>query len=284
MEHSAPFNGYLFLMNLDKMRFMFEYQNYIDFLQDELLRRTSANRAYSLRAFAKALGLSSGELSEILRGKRKLSLKSAVKISKSLGLNSIETKHLISLIGNEINEKSLSDKEIKSVNEAQLSIDQFTVISEWYHFAILNLADCKNFNWSYSYISKKLNIKPFEVKIAIEKMIHVGLIKKSYDKNGEVRLKVSEDFVMPQSGIPSTAIRKYHKQILNKAIEALEIQSVDERDITGIGLSLNKIDIKSFKKDISAFQDFLIEKYSKGKKERAYQLEMALFALSEDET
>jgi uncharacterized protein (TIGR02147 family) len=271
-------------MNLDKMRFMFEYQNYIDFLQDELLRRTSANRAYSLRAFAKALGLSSGELSEILRGKRKLSLKSAVKISKSLGLNSIETKHLISLIGNEINEKSLSDKEIKSVNEAQLSIDQFTVISEWYHFAILNLADCKNFNWSYSYISKKLNIKPFEVKIAIEKMIHVGLIKKSYDKNGEVRLKVSEDFVMPQSGIPSTAIRKYHKQILNKAIEALEIQSVDERDITGIGLSLNKIDIKSFKKDISAFQDFLIEKYSKGKKERAYQLEMALFALSEDET
>lgn len=265
---------------------MFEYMSYVDYLNDELVKRTSMNRAYSLRAFAKSLGLASGELSEILRGVRKLSLKSALKISKALGLTSRETKHLVSMVEVEQG-KSFNGEQTKTnktpYNEAKMSIDQFDIVSEWYHFAILNLADCMDFRWSFSWIAKKLNIKAFEVKIAIDKMINVGLIKKIAHKNGEVSYKISEDFVMSTEGIPSKAIRNYHRQILLKAIDSLELQTVEERDITGIGIAIDKKDLAAIKKDISEFQDMLVEKYSKDKKERVYQLEIALFALSEED-
>ncbi|NOT80424.1 MAG: TIGR02147 family protein [Bacteriovoracaceae bacterium] len=259
---------------------MFEYENYLDYLNDELVRRISVNRAYSLRSFAKSLGLSSGELSEILRGLRKLSAKSALKISKSLGLTSRETKHLLSLVQNG---QGLQGEEKKPYQELKVNFDQFDIVSEWYHFAILNLADCKDFRWSLSWIAKKLNIKTFEVKVAIDKMVSVGLIKSKISKNGDIIYSVSDDYVMSQEGIPSKAIKNYHKQILLKAIDSLEFQSVEERDISGIGMAVNKSDLEYIKKDISEFQNMLIEKYSKGKKERVYQLEVALFALSEDE-
>ena len=48
-------------------------------------------------AFAKQMGLSAGELSEVLRGKRALSLRSTLRVASSLGLGPAETRHLITL-------------------------------------------------------------------------------------------------------------------------------------------------------------------------------------------
>ncbi len=259
---------------------MFEYESYIDYLNDELVKRVNLNRAYSLRAFAKSLGLSSGELSEVLRGIRKLSPKSALKIAKSLGLTSRETKHFLGLVHPD---EGLKGETKRLHQERKLDVDQFDIVNEWYHFAILNLADCHDFRWSYEWIAKKLNIKVFEVKVAIDKMVRVGLIKKSVNKNREVTYEISNDYTMSSDGIPSQGIKNYHKQILLKAIDSLELQSVEERDISGIGMAINQDDLGSIKKDILEFQNMLVEKYSKGKKERVYQLEVALFALSGEE-
>jgi plasmid maintenance system antidote protein VapI len=68
-----------------------------EFLGRELDRRVKVNPRYSQRGFARSLGLSPGELSEVLRGIRKLGLKGALKISRSMGLNPAETKHLLNL-------------------------------------------------------------------------------------------------------------------------------------------------------------------------------------------
>ncbi|MBY0415559.1 MAG: TIGR02147 family protein [Bdellovibrionales bacterium] len=262
---------------------MFDYDNYKDYLNDELVKRVGVNRAYSLRAFAKSLGLSSGELSEVLRGVRKLSVKSAMKISKSLNLTSRETKHLLGLVNKEhgVISETLEDSEASPYKEVKMNPDEFAIVNDWYHFAILNLADCKDFEWSFAWIAKKLNITSFEVKVAIDKMIKVGLIKKINYKNGDVSYKVNEDYVMSAEGVSSQAVKNYHRQILMKAIDSLELQKIEERDITGIGMAIDEKDLAAIKKEISEFQDTLVEKYSKGKKERVYQLEVALFALSE---
>lgn len=45
------------------------------------------------RAFAKVLGLSPGELSEILNGKRKLSVKKALHIAEKLSLNHFDSPY-----------------------------------------------------------------------------------------------------------------------------------------------------------------------------------------------
>jgi uncharacterized protein (TIGR02147 family) len=264
------------------------YNNYRDFLQDELSRRMSVNPAYSQRAFAKSLGLSPGEISELLRGKRPLTMKSAMKIAKGLGLTSRETKHLLQLIEQDCpdtdKQQDILNDENARYKTKQLSTVLFDVVSEWYHFAILNLAECDGFIWSYSWIAKKLGLKMLQVKTAINKMVQVGLIEKYEREDGKESFRVSNDFVMASEGIPSQAIRNYHSQILKKAEAALEFQSIEERDITGIGMAIDPADMPSIKKDIMEFQDTLVEKYSKGGKKKVYQLEMAFFALSKGDT
>ena len=57
---------------------MEQFDNYIDFLQVELKSALSFNPSFSQRAF-KLLGMSPGSLSEITAGKRKLTIKNALK-------------------------------------------------------------------------------------------------------------------------------------------------------------------------------------------------------------
>jgi transcriptional regulator with XRE-family HTH domain len=82
--------------------------------------RKDKNPRYSLRAFARSLGVSSGQLSEILSGKRPLSHKLARRISMALALTEEESQKLIFLVSQQSqflemagpNSRQLSDEEL----------------------------------------------------------------------------------------------------------------------------------------------------------------------------
>src|SRR4051812_17731490 len=59
---------------------------------DRFLRGRQRNPRWSLRAFAKQLGVSHSALSEILSGKRALSQKAAVRFAQRLELSPADTK------------------------------------------------------------------------------------------------------------------------------------------------------------------------------------------------
>src|SRR4051812_39967317 len=65
-------------------------------LQRELARRCTTNAGYSLRAFARALGMSHAGLSLVLSGKRPLSRKAAVRIAPLLDLSTDERLAFVS--------------------------------------------------------------------------------------------------------------------------------------------------------------------------------------------
>jgi uncharacterized protein (TIGR02147 family) len=253
------------------------------FLAQEYARRRQVNSRYSQRAFARQVGLSPGELSEILSGKRKLSLKSALRIAKSMGLTSTETKHLVHLSqveksrvigGSELLEPTLPTLETQQVTE-----DMFFLVSAWYCFAILNLADCEGFRWDPQWIAKKLGVTKPEVMAALNRLERVGIVVVQDGKK-----KISRDYVSNLGGIPSESIRNYHKEIFQKASQALDFQSIEEREISGIGMAVDPKHIPSIKKDILDFQEELLGKYSKGKKKHVYQLHVAFFRLSQGDT
>src|SRR4051794_29725601 len=64
-------------------------------LQNELTRRCAKNPRYSLRAFAKALGMSHTVLSLVLSGKRPLSRKAALQVASALELAPAERQRLL---------------------------------------------------------------------------------------------------------------------------------------------------------------------------------------------
>ncbi len=247
----------------------------VAFLEEELLRRTRANGRYSLRSFARDLGMSPGELSEILRGKRKLSLKAAAKISEVLGFSAEEERYFYRLLRSS---ESANSRPTQLTTET-LSVDLFHVVSDWYCFAILNLAETPGFLWDAAKIAKRLGITAQEVRDALLRLERVGLIE-----SDGTSFRVAKDFVFTSEGVPSEAIRHYHRSLLEKAKSAVDVQPVFERYMSGLGLSLDQKDLGDLHKDFALFMQQIAKKYGNRKGSEVYHLELAFFRLSERDT
>ncbi|RYZ80331.1 MAG: TIGR02147 family protein, partial [Proteobacteria bacterium] len=164
---------------------IFESSSAQQFLLQEFDRRVRNNSRYSMRAYAKFLGVSAGSLSEILRKERPLSLKAATRMAERLGLSREETKQLCKLVEHQ-KRTDLDSPLLKADSEAAdkriLSEDSFNLVSEWFHFAILNLMDVDGFVWRASYISKRLGISLAQSQMSMNLLLRIGLVenKKSW--------------------------------------------------------------------------------------------------------
>jgi transcriptional regulator with XRE-family HTH domain len=109
------------------------------------------NANWSQRAFALKIGVSSGALSEILKGKRALSLQLKKKISAKLHFSPSE----ISAFFNDDLPKHLKAHQLEY---AKLTTDQFHLISDWWHYGILNLMNTKGFKPETQWIGNRLGV------------------------------------------------------------------------------------------------------------------------------
>lgn len=259
---------------------IFDYQSVEQFLKDELRRRLHTNPRYTLRSFARALKVSPGALSEILRGHRQLSVRSVPQVVRAIGLNQAEAKHLLNLIYQAKAKQNPEAQTGEPPPKAQrVPEDIFNLVSEWYHFAILNLLDCDGFKWDAAWIARRLGLTRMQAQMAMELLLKLKLVEKRDGK-----YKGQSQVMATWADIPSAAVRSYHRQILNKAVNALENQSLTEREISGVGFAFDPAHLPKIKKDIGTFQDELLEKYSRGSKTEVYFLEMALFKLTEGDS
>jgi uncharacterized protein (TIGR02147 family) len=250
------------------------------FLGEELARRIRVNSRYSQRAFARQMGLSAGELSEILRGKRALSLRSALRVASALGLSPAETRHLITLAQLEKSVRYGADLAIDENEDVpsrqKLTLEMFHVVSDWVCFAILNLADTKGFRLDPAWIAKRLAVSQAEAQVSFDRLERVGLIERV-----DGLMRVTPDYVISPSGIPSEAIRNYHRQILKKAGDALDLQAMTEREFIGSGFATDPSRLPELKKAIARFQEEMVTRFSCREGQEVYHLEIALFRLSE---
>jgi len=280
LEQNAPKKLVLKCKTVFDDIMIFDAETAEEFLQEEFNRRVRLNSRYSLRAFARLLGISSGSISEILKKQRPISLKNASKIIKALSLTTVEGRKFIELVQiaridkNDVVTQNVSTVAF-NIKKKNLDQDTFALVSEWQNFALLNLLDCEGFQWKRKYIAQRLGITVYQAKFAMDLLIRLGLVIK---RNGQIN--GAENYVLSPSGISSQAIRKYHRQIIEKSIEAIDFQGVEERDFSGVGFAINPTHLPQIKKEISAFQDQLVAKYSKGKKQEVYFLETILFKLT----
>ena len=103
------------------------------YLQSVLVERCRKNSGYSLRAFARSLGIVSSALSDILNRRRPITEKMKVRLGLALGLN-------LEDLNNFKSDRSIGARE-NSIDKSyrQISHDTFAIISDWYHYAILEL-------------------------------------------------------------------------------------------------------------------------------------------------
>ena len=244
------------------------------FLKQEYASRNAANPAYSLRAFARDLKLSSGRLSDVMNGKSGLSYSTAIKIAKILHLSSEEEKLFVSYSNRRFS--LTTGLRVSNAKYNVLPLDQFKVISDWNHFAFLEaclLSNCeKNFKW----FSKHLGMSIDEVKLTHARLMRVGLLDSDF--------KPTEDFTATPTDIPSEAIRRHHQQILEKAKLALIKNSIHERDFSTMTVAVSSDDLSEAKLMIKKFRRKFNERFRKSsKKDRVYCLSIQYFPLTEKE-
>jgi len=212
---------------------VFEHKDYRTFLKTTLTERSKSRDGYSLRGFSEKIGVSNSYLSEVLSSKKSLSMELAFKIAVRLDLTEAETQYLCLMVQLE-QEKDPSfreelSKRLNSLNPKRkthdLSVDLFKVIADWHHYAILELTYLSGFQLNAASASKKLGISKVEADVAIDRLERLELL----EKDAKGRYQKTHSYVLAQSHIPNGALKQYHRQVLEKAIESLQTQTPKER-------------------------------------------------------
>lgn len=264
-----------------------------DYLANELNGRMTRRKSYSQRAFARDLELSVSTLNEYLRGQLKLSEARISTLSKIIGLNMEQRNHWMDLI------KSETAKDVQLKQEAKLrvdsrlsaqthsiSLDQFKLVSNWYHFGYTELLKMDAVKYSsVTKAAKALGIKPLEMNKAVQRLLRQGLIT----QNDQGIFAANDSYRMGDS-VPSLAIRQFHKQMITKAKSALDEQPMDTRFASSTLVALPQAEVENIMADIKTLALRYLDKNlnsasrsSKVKKEKLYCMTVQFFNLLQEE-
>jgi uncharacterized protein (TIGR02147 family) len=245
-----------------------------EILRQEFKKRKDRNPHFSLRAFAKWLGTSPAQLSQMMAGKRPITLKSMNKFSERLGFSPLEKKKIFNSL---LQQHDFIETTAQKKN-LHLQEDQFRLISDWFHFAILSLTRVKGAHSDPRWIARRLGIPVEQAHEALLRLQRLGLLelKPFFRQLG--------DPIEMTSSISSEAIRKYHKQNLNLAAEKIETVPVEMREFQSMTLTLNPQKISAFKNQMDEFLQQAVELSESEIGTEVYQLNVQLFPITQSST
>ena len=255
-----------------------EAQIYLQTILNERLNQLKRqNPSFSLRSFSRRLGIHSGALSSILNGKRVVSRKLAERIASNLMLDPNERIDLLKLFPS----KTLLAKRASScgsltTQHLKLSVDQFKLVAQWEHNAILALVTTKDQYVDVSAVAIRLGISETRTEHALDRLLELGLIERTQD--GVLKRTCKQ--IRTTDGIADVSIRKAHEESLELAKTALFDLEVTERDISSITMAINIQNLAKAHELIRKFQDDLADLLENGDQTEVYRFTALLFPLT----
>ncbi len=238
------------------------------FLQTQLEIKKAKNPSYSLRAFAQWLEISPAHLSQLISGIRPMTNKVSTKIIHKFNFSPAEKSEFI-----ESMHFSYIEKDLKPDGDFfLLQEDEFQLISDWHHFAILSCLDLKGSNTKHSWFAKRLGVEVEVIDQAIERLVRLEIIAKKSGKYQQIKKPLRTT-----NNVPVSAIRKYHHKNLELAAEKMESVSMDMRELTSITMAINPKKIQLAKELMTDFKRRLAEVLEHGEKTEVYTFSAQLF-------
>lgn len=245
------------------------------------------NPAFSQRAFAKRVGLSSGAMSSLLNGKRRVSKKLAQRLIDNLTLNPIEKAELLHSFDEEKAKKSGLEskgqvlKKLQPIErtkrERRLSLDQFEILANPLHFNLLSLLEIPGYQRSAAKMAKKLGKETREVRLALERLQRLALVEKS--SSGFAPTK--EEVASPDE-VVSAGIKKHHVESMEEAKASLFRDPIERRDFTSQTLAVSSDKLDEAKELIRVFGEQLAELLDQGpeEKDEVYKINVHFFPVT----
>lgn len=248
---------------------------------------TRRKRPITLDKWAEKLGYRSPRsIAMVLKGQRQPSSEMIFKISKEFDLNKDEQRYfelLVMLerkrkIGNGVQEVFVELEKINPNIPDQVAIDSktFSYIAEWYHLVIKQLVGTPRFredaNWIRQRLRQKVTIE--EVLKAKDTMLKLQIL----ERDPKIRsLKVSGRSLITGEDVPAAANRLHHKEMMDRAKEALEEQEVDNREFTSVTIQFDPSKLSEAKSTIRKFRDQFHKKFYSNNGEGVFQFNLQFF-------
>ncbi|WP_408096740.1 TIGR02147 family protein [Peredibacter sp. HCB2-198] len=250
---------------------MMENDNSLAILLSNILEaRKKKNANYSLRAFARDLGISSGRLSNILNNKYLPGTSISNRIIASLNLNEKECEEF-----NQILEEC--HKKFKLLGEAHLlHEEEYALIRDWHHFAILNLMETSTYVDDPNWIAGRLNLTVETVIESLDILEDLNLIEMKKGKRYPTYKNLTTTH-----GIPSEVVRESHRQIITKSLDSLNDPN-DIRDITSVSVSVNMANLPKVKELAREFRRKAALLLEEGERTEVYNINIQIVPVTKN--
>lgn len=267
---------------------IYEYQSARQYILDSLAARKKVEPGFSIRSFARSMGLKSHTLLiMLLQGKRPLRVKHAEFLSKGLKLNSQERLYLQALIqfesANTEEERDLCKLWMADLNPGYADqrireIEDMRIVSHWVHTAILAFADLESFSGTAEEVTERLGgkVSLHEVRAAIERLLLAGLLIR--EDSGKLRgtgeiITTKNDKLVP-------AGRTYQAQTCELAKTALETQPLLSREFFSFSIAIDRAQIPLAKELIRKFRAQFYQAMCNSSGNDVYQMNLHFFELT----
>lgn len=241
------------------------------FLEQELSRRSSANPNYSLRAFARDLGVDSSFLSKLLNGKRSMTARTIMSLAPRLSLSETDVQAFIQKANGRRRRYFAGAQETQVFQEIHES--KIMQSMEWYHVALLELVSVKGFQANAAWISERLGISVDQAQRALDDLMSHGLLSQRQDGLWKNELS---NHTMSGAKVPRAQLVK--KQIYEQALNVLP-KEIGVHSTMTVAVSESRFNeavekITRFRRELSAFL------HEPEEKEKVYQILISLFPIS----
>jgi len=267
---------------------VFEYLDYRAYLRDHYVDRKANGRGFSFRAFSRRAGLKSPNyLKLVMDGERNLSAPMAEKFAVGCGHSDEETRYFVALVGfnqaasstdrNTYYEQLTASAQYRKTHKLELAHAAYH--STWYLPAIRELAARSDFRSDAQWIASTLvpSISKSDAKRALATLFALGLLVKEEDG----RVHQGEALVSTEAETRALHIRNYHRMMMQRAAESLELFPIDDRDLSALTLCMGEDGIRRLKARIQRFRRELLELSAhEDDPQRVVQLNFQLFPLT----
>jgi len=271
------------------MKNIYEYINYREYLRDWCTARRKSAKAFSYRIFAKEAGLSSPSyLKMVIEGKRSLTPTTIQQFATALRLRKSERRFFEDLVlfnqarthteKNHYYQRLSGHRKYRQANH--LTHDRFEYLTKWYYPVIREMVALPGFREDAAWIAKSLrpSITKSEAEQAIEVLLRLGLV----ERDGEGHLVLSDRSVATDEEVNSLAIANFHKTMIQRAGEALDLCKGNDRNVSSLTVAMSRAKFDEIKKRIHEFRKELrVLLQDCDDPEEIYQINFQLFGLTE---
>jgi len=248
-------------------------------LLQKLIEMRAVNPAFSIRALAKKIKLQPSATNEIIKGERRVSRKIVEKISDNLLLNPTQRADLLQYFPEKMKRASKHTHRDINVNEkdyCKLTAQQFMLISDAIHFAILSLIKTDNFRSDIQWMANRLNSSPMKITAALKTLKSLNLITRNL--NGSIIRSAAP--ITTDDDVLNLSLQKSHLQDMEIAKNKLLEIDIKKRDFTSITLPVEPELLPKAKEILRNAQLQLEELMEQGQQKEVYKLSMYFYPLT----